>query len=247
MSLKRGIVELVDYDENWQEEYKKEEKLLKDVLGEKIKEIHHIGSTSIPGLKAKPIIDILVVINDFDENDLKNSSQIRSVQITLDLSKNQCNFLKQKNEKNKILLNLFEDVKKTSDEYEANIVRLEFGAFENRRSTMNKQSILMLLQTLNIDIDAIKNIKIRYKDKKEKMEDIDLKNVNTILSVRVLENNNDKNPAPEYLGNTIIDVFNNFSGKLHKSQIQFFKDSYKENLPIILKEPREINKIEVNL
>ena len=67
MSLKRGIVELVDYDEKWQEEYKKEEKLLKNVLGERIKEIHHIGSTSIPGLKAKPIIDILVVISDFDE------------------------------------------------------------------------------------------------------------------------------------------------------------------------------------
>lgn len=67
MSLKRGMVELIDYDENWQEEYKKEEKILKDVLGEKIKEIHHIGSTSILGLKAKPIIDILVVINDLDE------------------------------------------------------------------------------------------------------------------------------------------------------------------------------------
>lgn len=190
------------------------------------------------------------VINDFDENDLKNSSQIRSVQITLDLSKNQYNFLKQNNENNennKNILNLFQEVKKTSDEYEANIVRLEFGASKNRKSKMNKQSILMLLQTLNIDIDSIKNIKIRYKDKKEKMEDIDLKNLNTILSTRVLENNNDKNPAPEYLGNTIIDVFNNFSGNLYKSQIQFFQDSYKENMPIILKEPKDINKIEVNL
>lgn len=193
------------------------------------------------------------VINDFDENDLKNSSQIRSVQITLDLSKSQYNFLKQNNENNennennKNILNLFQEVKKTSDEYEANIVRLEFGASKNRKSKMNKQSILMLLQTLNIDIDSIKNIKIRYKDKKEKMEDIDLKNLNTILSTRVLENNNDKNPAPEYLGNTIIDVFNNFSGNLYKSQIQFFQDSYKENMPIILKEPKDINKIEVNL
>ena len=45
MSLKRGIVELVDYDKNWQEEYKKKEKLLKDVFWDKNKEIHHIGST----------------------------------------------------------------------------------------------------------------------------------------------------------------------------------------------------------
>ena len=38
-------------------------KLLKEVLGDRIIEIHHIGSTSIEGLKAKPVIDILVVIN----------------------------------------------------------------------------------------------------------------------------------------------------------------------------------------
>lgn len=37
------------------------------MLGNKIKEIHHIGSTSIPGLKAKPIIDIMIVLNNFDE------------------------------------------------------------------------------------------------------------------------------------------------------------------------------------
>lgn len=67
MALKRGIVELVDYDANWEKEYKKEEKLLKNVLGDKIKEIHHIGSTSIKGLKAKPVIDILVVIESLEE------------------------------------------------------------------------------------------------------------------------------------------------------------------------------------
>ena len=69
MALKRGIVELVDYNENWVKEYEEEEKLLKDVLKDKIIEIHHIGSTSIPGLKAKPVIDILIVIDS-----LKNIS-----------------------------------------------------------------------------------------------------------------------------------------------------------------------------
>lgn len=67
MALKRGIVELAEYNSNWKKEYEKEEKLLKEVLGERIIEIRHIGSTSIEGLMAKPVIDILVVINSLDE------------------------------------------------------------------------------------------------------------------------------------------------------------------------------------
>lgn len=66
MSLKRGYVELSNYDSKWQEEYRKEEKILKNVLKDKIIEIHHIGSTSIPGVKAKPIIDILIVITNLN-------------------------------------------------------------------------------------------------------------------------------------------------------------------------------------
>lgn len=67
MALQRGIVELENYDKKWKDDYKKEEKLLKKVLGDIIIEIHHIGSTSIEGLMAKPVIDILIVINDFNE------------------------------------------------------------------------------------------------------------------------------------------------------------------------------------
>jgi len=66
MALQRGIVKLEEYTDNFRLEYEKEEKLLKELLGSRIIEIHHIGSTSIKGLKAKPIIDILIVINNFD-------------------------------------------------------------------------------------------------------------------------------------------------------------------------------------
>ena len=71
MALKRGIVELEDYNYSWKDDYLKEEKLLKELLGNRIIEIHHIGSTSIEGLKAKPIIDILIVIDS-----LNNISEI---------------------------------------------------------------------------------------------------------------------------------------------------------------------------
>lgn len=67
MALKRGIVELADFDNNWAIEFEKEKKLLEEVLGDKAKEIHHVGSTSIPGLKAKPVIDILVAIDDLNK------------------------------------------------------------------------------------------------------------------------------------------------------------------------------------
>lgn len=67
MALKRGTVELEDYNTDWNEEYKKEETLLKEVLKDRIIEIHHIGSTSIKGLKAKPVIDIIIVIKSLSD------------------------------------------------------------------------------------------------------------------------------------------------------------------------------------
>lgn len=66
MSLKRGIVELVDYNEDWVNEYEREKETLVNVLKDDLIEIHHIGSTSIPGLKAKPVIDILAVIPNLE-------------------------------------------------------------------------------------------------------------------------------------------------------------------------------------
>ena len=67
MALKRGIVELNDYNPNWKKEYLKEEKLLKKVLKDYIIHIEHVGSTSIEGLKAKPVIDIIIVIKSLKE------------------------------------------------------------------------------------------------------------------------------------------------------------------------------------
>ena len=67
MALARGIVKLMPYDAAWQEEYTKEKELLESNLKDYILEIHHVGSTSIKGLWAKPIIDILVVIKDLGD------------------------------------------------------------------------------------------------------------------------------------------------------------------------------------
>ena len=52
-------IDVVPYRSGWKELYEQEANLLKSTLGEKVLRIEHIGSTSIPGMEAKPIIDIM--------------------------------------------------------------------------------------------------------------------------------------------------------------------------------------------
>ncbi|MEB9683003.1 hypothetical protein BK742_17640 [Bacillus thuringiensis serovar pingluonsis] len=58
------IIKVVDYNQNWSSDYQKEEHFIRAILQEELVKSFHIGSTSVPGLKAKPIIDILLVVND---------------------------------------------------------------------------------------------------------------------------------------------------------------------------------------
>lgn len=63
---------IVDYSPQWASDFESEAVHLKEIFKDAIFSIHHIGSTSIPGMKAKPIIDILITtthlekIDDFD-------------------------------------------------------------------------------------------------------------------------------------------------------------------------------------
>ncbi len=51
---------IVPYDPKWVDLYRVEAAHIQDAIGEYIIAIEHIGSTSVPGLAAKPIIDILI-------------------------------------------------------------------------------------------------------------------------------------------------------------------------------------------
>lgn len=51
---------LIPYNEKWRMAYLKEYKTLESVLGSYVLDIQHIGSTAIPGLEAKPVIDIAI-------------------------------------------------------------------------------------------------------------------------------------------------------------------------------------------
>lgn len=69
---------VVPYDNKWPEMFEAESLLIKTLLGGVAKDIHHIGSTSVPGLSAKPVIDILLEVSDIDELDTYNSAMARA-------------------------------------------------------------------------------------------------------------------------------------------------------------------------
>lgn len=65
-------VVVVPADPRWREAFEAEAARLAAVLGENLLEMHHIGSTAVPGLSAKPIIDILPVVRDINLVDALN-------------------------------------------------------------------------------------------------------------------------------------------------------------------------------
>ena len=58
--------ELVPYNSDWALQFKNVDAEVKDIMGSCVLEIEHIGSTSVPGLAAKPQIDVLVVVDNLD-------------------------------------------------------------------------------------------------------------------------------------------------------------------------------------
>lgn len=60
---------VTEYNPEWETEFKKEADLIAKILGSLCIDIFHIGSTAVPRLKAKPIIDIMPVVHNIDKVD----------------------------------------------------------------------------------------------------------------------------------------------------------------------------------
>lgn len=67
LGLTPGTVALVDYDPRWPEYFRVEADRLHAALGERVKEIVHIGSTGVPGMVAKPMIDMMVGLHTLSD------------------------------------------------------------------------------------------------------------------------------------------------------------------------------------
>ncbi len=62
VGLKRGTVQVAAYDPGWPALFEQERRVLHEHIGHLVLDIQHVGSTAVPGLDAKPIIDIAVAV-----------------------------------------------------------------------------------------------------------------------------------------------------------------------------------------
>jgi len=68
--IEQPTIVIADYNPAWPERFRQEEVRTVAALGEAALSVEHIGSTSVPGLAAKAIVDILLVVEDSGEEDL---------------------------------------------------------------------------------------------------------------------------------------------------------------------------------
>ena len=59
-----GIVHVVPYDEAWPERATALLPAIRDALGDRVLALEHVGSTSVPGLAAKPVLDVVLTVAD---------------------------------------------------------------------------------------------------------------------------------------------------------------------------------------
>jgi len=62
IGLKRHTVRIVDYDPAWAARYREEARVIRSALDALAVDVQHVGSTAVPGLMAKPILDIAVAV-----------------------------------------------------------------------------------------------------------------------------------------------------------------------------------------
>ena len=64
LGLPKGMVKLMPHSEVWHQLFAEEDARLRDAVGEHLVAVEHVGSTSICGLSAKPIIDVAVAVRE---------------------------------------------------------------------------------------------------------------------------------------------------------------------------------------
>ncbi|MBD7909493.1 GrpB family protein [Sporosarcina gallistercoris] len=80
LGLVQGEIQLVEPQVGWQEEFQKTRQTIHDASGLGFDRIEHIGSTSIHGIKVKPMIDIALGVDDIHQVSVELLKSLKSIQ-----------------------------------------------------------------------------------------------------------------------------------------------------------------------
>jgi len=69
LAVLAGPVQLSEYDPGWPALFEREATRIREALGDQVRRLEHVGSTSVPGLAAKPIIDVVLAVPDSTAED----------------------------------------------------------------------------------------------------------------------------------------------------------------------------------
>ena len=69
LGIPRTKAFILPYDQNWPVLFEEERSRISTAVGHIVAGVHHVGSTSIPGMPAKPILDIAVLLHEFEDGE----------------------------------------------------------------------------------------------------------------------------------------------------------------------------------
>lgn len=81
LGVNKGQVHLSEHSDIWHEQFAMEKMLLEEIIGEHVADIQHFGSTSINGISARPIIDVLIGVDSLDRVKQFNRKKLRKANI----------------------------------------------------------------------------------------------------------------------------------------------------------------------
>lgn len=73
----KRVIEVVPHDPEWARQFAQEAEEWREVMGGEIIDVHHVGSTAIQGVSAKPIIDLVIVVQDIERVDAYDAEMTR--------------------------------------------------------------------------------------------------------------------------------------------------------------------------
>jgi hypothetical protein len=168
--------------------------------------------------------------------DIKKSSQVRGIELYLSLNNyhESALFSNLNNENDqKSIIKTLRNIGKAKEDLDAKKIKLEFSVGSGKNSTMDLETVQMLLGKLNIDNNVIESLKVKYRDvKSEQIETVDLKNSGGPLKDVILKNEEIAYPGWEYVGNEMLNSYNQFSGVIRDAYTEFIKDMKVISKPI---------------